>query len=260
MAFCASTAKDIAATIISAPVGELEALVERYADDPRKQVVSAVKAAKKRIERERALHENTASLYAFERELGGEGAIIGVDEVGRGPVAGPLTVAAVCLPKEPLIIGINDSKQLSAPRREALAEQIHALALGVGIVHVEPATIDALGMSMCLRKAMADAVEACGLAPDCVLIDGNPVHAHPLEKTVVKGDARCASIAAASIVAKVARDALMIEYDAVYPEYGFAKNKGYASAEHIDAIKRLGLSPIHRLSFCGNFLETPTLF
>ena len=115
-------------------------------------------------------------------------------------------------------------------------------------------------MGNALRQAMAMAIENAGVEADSVLIDGNPVHVHPREKTIVKGDARIASIAAASIVAKVTRDNLMIEYDGEYPEYHLAECKGYGSQAHIQAIREHGLSPIHRVSFCGNFLETPSLF
>ncbi len=134
------------------------------------------------------------------------------------------------------------------------------MAAAVGVCHVEPADIDELGMGQALRRAMAGAIRDAGVTPACVLIDGNPVHVHPLERTVVHGDARIASIAAASIVAKVTRDALMRTYDEEYPGYHLAACKGYASAEHIAAIRERGLTPLHRASFCGNFLEPPRLF
>ena len=243
-----------------APLDEARELVERYREDPRKQVMRAVEVARRRIEREEAERDRVEAMYALERELGGDGVVVGVDEVGRGALAGPLTVAAVRLPASPIVWGLNDSKQLTPSRREALAAQIADVALAIGIAHVEPASIDALGMALSLRQAMARAVGDTGLDPDCVLIDGNPVHAHPAERCLVKGDARVASIAAASIVAKVTRDALMVAYDEEYPGYHLAESKGYGSAEHIAAIRERGLTPIHRVSFCGNFLETARLF
>lgn len=255
-----ATAREIVATLTDAPLDEAERLVERYAEDPRKQVQRAVGVARRRIERERAERGRVLAMYALQRELGGDGVVVGVDEVGRGALAGPLTVAAVCLPDEPVIWGINDSKQLSPARREVLAARIADEAVAVGLAHVEPASIDALGMGTCLRRAMADAVADTELSPDCVLIDGNPVHAHPAERCVVKGDARVAAIAAASIVAKVTRDALMVALDGEYPGYHLAESKGYGSAEHIQAIRERGITPIHRASFCGNFLETMRLF
>lgn len=255
-----STAKEIAALLSDAPEQEALALIERYDGDPRKQVQKAVSAARSRLARGEAERERVRGMYSLMRELGGEGIVLGVDEVGRGSIAGPLTVCAVALPDEPQILGINDSKQLTPARREVLAAQISDVALAVGICHIEPAVIDEIGMAQALRKAMSGAIENSGVDPSCVLIDGNPMRVHPKEKTLVKGDARVASIAAASIVAKVTRDHIMVAYGEEYPDYPFAECKGYASAEHIAAIKAHGLSPIHRFSFCGNFLETPSLF
>lgn len=256
----ASTAKEIAALLSDALAEEAHALIERYADDPRKQVQRAVASAQKRLERDEAEHARVRCMYELQRELGGDGVVLGVDEVGRGSIAGPLTVCAVALPNDPMIWGINDSKQLTPAKREVLAARIADVAVAIGTCHIEPSLIDAIGMAQALRAAMSGAVKDAGVEPDCVLIDGNPMHIHPKEKTLVKGDARIAAIAAASIVAKVTRDHLMVSYDEEYPEYHFAECKGYASAEHIAAIRAHGLTPIHRFSFCGNFLETPSLF
>lgn len=254
------TAREVAATLADAPLEEARELVERYAEDPRKQVRRAVETARRRIEREEAERSRVEGMYALQRELGGDGVVMGVDEVGRGALAGPLTVGAVVLPAEPMIWGLNDSKQLTPAHREAVAARVAEVALAVGIAHVEPASIDAVGMAAALRRAMAAAIADAGVEPDCVLIDGNPVHVHPTERCVVKGDAKVAAIAAASVVAKVTRDALMVAYDEEYPGYHLAESKGYGSAEHIAAIRERGLTPLHRVSFCGNFLETPRLF
>ena len=256
----ATSAKEVVALLADARDAEALALVERYADDPRKQVQKAVDAARKRIAREEAEKKRVEDMYDLMRELGGDGIVLGVDEVGRGSIAGPLTVCAVALPADPIVYGINDSKQLTPAKREILAARIAEVALAIGTCHIEPASIDAVGMAQAIRMAMSGAIKDAGVEPDCVLIDGNPVHVHPKEKTLVKGDARVACIAAASIVAKVTRDHLMVAMDEEYPEYHLAECKGYASAEHIQAIKDHGLSPIHRFSFCGNFLETPSLF
>ena len=253
-------AKEIAGLIGSADAEQLEELIQRYGDDPRKQVQAALARARKRVARDEAEKDRVRAMYALEHELGGKGVVIGVDEVGRGAVAGPLTVAAVALPADPIVWGINDSKQLTAVRREQLARRIEEVALAIGIAHVAPAHIDRYGMASSLRCAMANAIKDAGVEPDCVLIDGNPVHVHERERCVVKGDAHIACIAAASIVAKVTRDALMVAYDEEFPVYGFASCKGYASAEHVAAIKEHGLCRIHRESFCGNFVETPRLF
>ena len=256
----ATTAREIAALIASAPADELGRLCERYADDPRAQVRSAVESALRRQERERAEQERVGALYERMAELGGDGVVLGIDEVGRGPLAGPLTVCAVWLPPEPRIEGLNDSKKMSPSRREAVAARIAEVAHAIGIAHVQPESIDALGMAVALRHAMRQAIDDTGVDPDAVLIDGNPVHVHPRERCVVKGDATVACISAASIVAKVTRDALMVALDAEYPAYHFAENKGYGSAEHIAAIREHGLCPVHRASFCSNFIPEPTLF
>lgn len=253
-------ASQVAAELASAPPDQIEGLLERYRDDPRAQVRKACERARRRLDRERAERERVEGMYARMRELGGAGVVVGVDEVGRGSVAGPLTVCAVCLPDEPRIWGVNDSKQLSPARREMLAVRIAETARAIGICHIPPERIDAIGMARSLREAVAGAVADTGLAPDCVLMDGNPLGAVPNERDVVHGDATVACIAAASIVAKVTRDELMVELDAEYPGYQLARSKGYASPEHIQAIRERGLTPVHRVSFCGNFLETARLF
>lgn len=256
----AATAKEVSALIASAGYDEVGALLDRYGDDPRRQVQHAVATARRRHERERAERERVLAMYALQRELGGDGVVVGVDEVGRGAVAGPLTVGAVVLPAEPVVWGLNDSKQLTSERREQLAARIADVALAIGMAHIEPASIDAVGMACALRMGMSQAIADTGVDPDCVLIDGNPVHVHPREHTLVKGDARVACIAAASIVAKVTRDHLMVGLDEEYPGYHLAECKGYGSPDHIAAIRQRGLSPIHRASFCANFMETPPLF
>lgn len=254
------SASRIAAELGSAPLDEIEALVERYFEDPRVQVAKACERALRRLERERAERDRVDAMYRTMAELGGPGVVVGVDEVGRGSVAGPLTVCAVCLPDEPRIWGVNDSKQLSPQRRCLLAARIAEVATAIGICHIPAARIDEMGMARSLRAAVAGAVSDTGLDPDCVLMDGNPLDAVPHERNVVHGDAKVACIAAASIVAKVTRDELMVELDSEYPGYHLAQSKGYASPEHIAAIREHGLSPVHRASFCGNFLETATLF
>jgi ribonuclease HII len=250
----------VAALLASAPCDEVDALCERYADDPRAMVQRALRSAARRAERERAERSRVLDMYSLARELGGPGLVLGVDEVGRGAIAGPLCVAAVALPDEPVLWGINDSKQLTPARREALAARIAQVALAMGLYFVPAERIDEQGMAASLREAMAGAVEAAGVEADAVLIDGNPVHVHPREVTLVKGDARVACIAAASIFAKVTRDAMMVAYAEDHPLYHLDSCKGYASAEHIAAIREHGLSELHRVSFCGNFLETPRLF
>lgn len=231
-----------------------EALACRFEADGRAQVAALVAAARRRCERERAEQGRVLEMYRTQRELAGEGIALGVDEVGRGSIAGPLTVGAVALPDEPIVWGVNDSKQLTPARREELAARIRQVALAVGIGHASPEEIDACGMAACLRMAMRRAIEDAGVEPDAVLIDGMPVHVHPREVTLPHGDARVACIAAASIVAKVERDGIMVRAEQRYPGYGFAASKGYASPEHIAAIRERGLTDYHRATFCTHFL------
>ncbi|MDO4595699.1 MAG: ribonuclease HII [Coriobacteriaceae bacterium] len=255
-----ASAAQVAAELANATFDEVPRLLERYSDDPRAQVIKACERARRRCEKEASERERVLEMYRAMEEFSFGETVLGVDEVGRGSVAGPLTVCAVCLPKDPIVWGVNDSKKLSAAKREILAAQIGEVARAVGVCHIPPARIDEVGMARVLREAVAGAVADTGLTPDCVLMDGNPLGAVPNEVDVVHGDARIACIAAASIVAKVTRDELMCELDQEVPEYHFAASKGYASPEHIAAIRKYGLSPYHRASFCGNFLQTQPLF
>lgn len=233
----------------------LPALLDALESDGRSGVAGIVRSARKRLERETSERNRVRAMYEAAREYGGDGIVVGVDEVGRGSVAGPLTVAAVALPDDPIVWGINDSKKLSPHRREELSEAIRSCAVAIGIAHIPPQDIDACGMAASLRQAMSKAVANTGVSPDAVLIDGLPVHIHPKEIAIVHGDARISCIAAASIVAKVTRDAIMVEADARYPGYDFAVSKGYASPEHIRAIRERGLTDFHRETFCHNFLS-----
>lgn len=259
------TVADIKKRLQEADEREFRVLERSLVADTRKGVREAVEVARRRIEAEVAERERLASLYAYERELAaarGGRVIVGLDEVGRGPLAGPLAVGAVVLPEEPIVEGLNDSKQVKPEDRERIAAQVKAVAVAWTVEYVEACDIDACGMTASLitafRRAVAH-VEAAGVHPDVVLLDGNPLRMDAREVNVVKGDCRCASIAAASLVAKVERDALMCRYAEQYPEYGFDSCKGYASPAHIEAIKRFGLTPIHRVSFCTSFMQ-PTLF
>ena len=191
--------------------------------------------------------------FAFERELFARGCsqVAGVDEVGRGPLAGPVGVGAVILDPDDLPEGLDDSKALSAERREALSEAIYAKSRCVAIAFASVAEIDALNIRGATLLAMARAINALSLRADFALVDGRDIPGGLCcpARAIVRGDARSASIAAASIVAKVARDALMRRLDAVCPGYGFARHAGYATREHIEALARLGPTPFHRRSF-----------
>lgn len=188
----------------------------------------------------------------FEEEARARGhkIIAGIDEAGRGPLAGPVVAAAVILPPGPKINGINDSKKLSPTQREKLFDLIFERAQGIGIGIIEAAEIDRLNIWRATQKAMEEAIKNLPLLPDILLIDGNQRLPIPLAQIVItKGDQRCQSIAAASIVAKVTRDRLMLRYHETYPQYNFARHKGYATREHLQAIRRYGCCPLHRRSF-----------
>ncbi len=193
-------------------------------------------------------------LYQFDQQFKTARHIIiaGIDEAGRGPLAGPVVAAAVILPPDQTIDGVNDSKQLSESRREQLYEQIihNASAIGVGLV--DAAIIDQINILQATRKAMLEAVESLETTPDLLLIDGiTTISSSIPQKTIKKGDSLSAAIAAASIVAKVTRDRIMRKYDQLYPAYSFARHKGYGSALHLEMLRKHGPSPIHRLTFRG---------
>ncbi|HOQ15948.1 MAG: ribonuclease HII [Epulopiscium sp.] len=180
--------------------------------------------------------------------------IAGIDEAGRGPLAGPVVAAAVILPKDCFIMGINDSKKLSLIKREELFEIINKKALSIGIGIVDPQTIDRINILQATFEAMKKALDALSLKPELVLVDGNqniPDISVPQED-IIKGDQKSISVAAAAIVAKVTRDRIMDKFHELYSEYGFNKHKGYGTKEHIEAIKKYGLCPIHRESFTRN--------
>lgn len=232
-----------------------QAFIELYRDDTRGGVKSLVKKAEKQIENLRAEEARTEKMYAFEREYGTYTAICGIDEVGRGPLAGPVVAGAVILPKDHPILYLNDSKKLSAKKREELYEVITREASAWGIGMADHARIDEINILQATYEAMRQAVTNLSILPDILLNDAVTIPELSMRQIpIIKGDAKSASIAAASIIAKVTRDRMMVEWDAKYPGYGFAENKGYGSASHIDAIKKLGPTPIHRRSFIGNFI------
>lgn len=182
--------------------------------------------------------------------------ICGIDEVGRGPLAGPVVAAAVILPKDQEILYLNDSKKLSEKKREALYTEIMGKAVAVGIGFASPARIDEINILQATYEAMRMAIGKLAVRPDVLLNDAVTIPEVDIPQVpIIKGDAKSKSIAAASIVAKVTRDRLMVEYDAVMPGYDFASNKGYGTKAHIAGLKELGPTPIHRRSFIGNFVE-----
>ena len=235
---------------------ELPDFIQIYSNDERAGVQKLVESAQKKLDKYYAELERIELLKKYERENSQYAYICGIDEVGRGPLAGPVVAGAVILPKDCDIIYINDSKKLSAAKREELYDEIMEKAISVGIGMASPQRIDEINILQATYEAMREAISKLNPQPDCLLNDavtipGVTIHQVP----IIKGDAKSISIGAASIVAKVTRDRLMEEYDAILPGYGFASNKGYGSAEHIAALKEIGPSPIHRASFIKNFVS-----
>ena len=183
--------------------------------------------------------------------------IAGIDEAGRGPLAGPVVVAAVIMPKDSIIEGVNDSKKVSEKKREKLYEQItnEAIAYGIGII--DQKEIDDINILNATKKAVTTAIASLKVKPDLILVDAltNINTLGVPYKSIIKGDAKEYSIAAASIIAKVTRDRIMREWDEIYPQYGFAKHKGYGTANHIKVIKEIGPCILHRKSFIKNFIQ-----
>jgi ribonuclease HII len=199
-------------------------------------------------------HNNLVDLWAYEKKASAEGfsAIAGIDEAGRGPLAGPVVSAAVILPANQPIPGIDDSKKLSPAKRNRLYEDVYAHAVSIGVGIVDPQEIDRINILQASLLSMAISAANLKPQPDCLLIDGTfRIHSKLPQETIPKGDALSISIAAASIVAKVTRDRIMERYDLDYPQYGFSKHKGYPTKVHKAAIRQFGTSPIHRRSFKG---------
>ena len=205
------------------------------------------------IEEERA---REYALMRYEREHDSEGLIAGVDEAGRGPLAGPVVAAAVILHPGAEILGINDSKKLSEKKRETLYPEILDKAMAVGIGIVSAARIDEINILQATYEAMRKAVEGLCFSPDLLLVDAVTIPGLAVKQVpIIKGDAKSLSIGAASIVAKVTRGRLMRELDAIYPQYGFEGHKGYGTAAHIAALKEFGPCPVHRRSFITHFVS-----
>ena len=234
---------------------ELADFIETYGSDPRSGVISLCSQACKRmadIEKEYARLEEISK---YEREYGQYGLICGIDEVGRGPLAGPVVAGAVILPKDCKIKYINDSKKLSAKMRDMLYDEIMEKAVAVGIGFVSEKRIDEINILNATYEAMREAIDKLGIEPDILLNDAVTIPKVDIRQVpIIKGDAKSISIGAASIVAKVTRDRFMEEMAKKYPQYDFASNKGYGSAKHIAAIKEHGPCEIHRKTFISNFL------
>ena len=237
------------------PENKLQMFIEQYKDDSRQGVANLVKRAAKKIDDYNKEIERTYKLSEFERKYSDYEFICGIDEVGRGPLAGPVVAGAVILPKDCDILYINDSKKLSAKKREELYEVIMEKAVCAKTAVVSPKVIDEINILQATYEAMREAVNKLSVKPDILLNDAVTIPGIDVKQVpIIKGDAKSLSIASASILAKVTRDRLMVEYDSLYPEYGFAKHKGYGTKVHIEAIKEYGPCPIHRRTFIKNFI------
>lgn len=192
--------------------------------------------------------------YEIQMQQSGASLIAGIDEAGRGPLAGPVVVASVIMPLDDLIDGVKDSKKLSAKKRNTLYAEIIAKAIDYHVAVISHEVIDEINILNATKQGMTECIDALKQV-DCVLIDAVKLNTPVRTLSIIHGDALSYSIAAASIIAKVTRDRLMIEYDEQYPQYGFAKHKGYGTAEHIRLLKEYGPCPIHRRSFIKNFVE-----
>ena len=225
--------------------------LKEFRNDARKGVIAAVRSWDKKAEKQQLAQEKLQEMLAYEKRAWAHGKkfIAGADEVGRGPLAGPVVSAAVILPEDFNIVGINDSKQLSLAKRNELFDIIQEKALAVGVGIKDAAVIDQVNIYEASKLAMLEAIEQMPIQPDHLLVDAMTLPLPVSQESIIKGDAKSVSIAAASIIAKVTRDRMMEEYDVMYPGYGFPNNAGYGTKEHLTALEDLGVTPIHRRSF-----------
>ncbi|MCC8137372.1 MAG: ribonuclease HII [Clostridiales bacterium] len=238
----------------SADESELSRLFEAYAGDSRSGVQNLIAQYRRKQERLLAERERLERMRIYEHKYEDLGLVCGIDEAGRGPLAGPVVAGAVILPRDCEILYLNDSKKLSAARREELFDEIQEKAIAYGIGMASPARIDEINILQATYEAMREAVSLLDPQPSVLLNDAVTIPELPIRQVpIIGGDGKSLSIAAASVLAKVTRDRLMVEYDRIFPEYGFASHKGYGSAAHIAALKKYGPTPIHRTTFIGHF-------
>ncbi|MBQ4177565.1 MAG: ribonuclease HII [Lachnospiraceae bacterium] len=236
----------------------LRSFIREYGDDPRAGIQKLVQGAGKALERIGQERERLEQMRSYERDCIQKGYtyICGIDEAGRGPLAGPVVAGAVILPQDCEIFGLNDSKKLSEKRREELYEEITEKALAWGAGVIGPARIDEINILQADYEAMCEAIGQLKVMPQILLNDAVTIPQVRIPQiSIIHGDARSVSIAAASIIAKVTRDRMMVEYDSLFPEYGFAEHKGYGTAAHYTALKKYGPCMIHRKTFLKNLEE-----
>lgn len=246
---------EIKARLQATEEADLPAFIAEFETDERAGVQKLLESARKKIEAFEKERAHIEVLKRYERQYADYRFICGIDEVGRGPLAGPVVAGAVILPKNCDILYINDSKQLSEKKREELYEIITQQAVACAVGYASPERIDEINILQATYEAMREAISKLSPQPDLLLNDAVTIPQVGIRQVpIIKGDAKSISIGAASIYAKVTRDRLMVEYDKVFPEYDFAGNKGYGSAAHIAALKKYGPTPIHRKSFIKNFV------
>lgn len=236
-------------------ISEIQEFINLYNDDERIGVQKIIASVLKRKDKYGKELERLKEMHRYENEYRNYKYICGIDEVGRGPFAGPVVAGAVILPSDCNILYINDSKKLSAAKREELYDEIMERAIAVGLGVVSPQVIDEINILQATYEAMRIAIKNLSVKPDILLNDAVKIPKVDIPQvSIIKGDAKSVSIAAASIVAKVTRDRMMVEYDKIYPEYNFADNKGYGSEKHREALKKFGPTPIHRNTFIKNYV------
>ena len=247
--------KEIDSRLKMAEDAEREQLMKVYAPDDRAGVQKLLEKYRKQKGKLLAEKERLAKMRQYEEKYADYAFICGIDEAGRGPLAGPVVAGAVILPKDCEILYLNDSKKLSAAKREELYDEIMEKAVAAAVGMASPARIDEINILQATYEAMREAISKLAVEPGILLNDAVTIPEMIIPQVpIIKGDAKSVSIAAASILAKVTRDRLMVEYDKVMPEYGFAGHKGYGSKEHIEAIKKYGPTPIHRKTFIKKFI------
>ena len=246
---------DIKKELRECEMSVLPETIRRFEEDERASVQKELQSAHKRYDKYIKEVERVEHMALYEEKYSACEFICGIDEVGRGPLAGPVVAGAVILPKDSRILYINDSKQLSEAKREELYDRIMEEAVSVGIGEASWERIDEINILNATYEAMRQAISKLDPKPELLLNDAVTIPGVDIRQVpIIKGDAKSMSIAAASIIAKVTRDRMMVKYDEIYPGYGFASNKGYGAAAHIEALRKLGPTPIHRRSFIGNFV------
>ena len=250
-----NTISEIKAEFAAADISGYPAFCEKYKDDKRSGVQKLIEQCHKKEAALEAERQRTEAMKVYERKYEHLGYLCGIHEVGRGPLAGPVVACAVVLPRDCQILYLNDSKKLTAAKRDELYDVIMKEAVSVGVGMRGPGRIDEINILQATYEAMREAVANLKVTPQLLLNDAVTIPEIEIPQVpIIKGDAKSVSIAAASIVAKVTRDRMMEEYDKLMPEYGFASNKGYGSQSHIEALKKFGPTPIHRASFIKNFI------